>query len=261
MLSRASTSSAAKINQILAVTSVSLMGLSASPGPRSTEPTIDRMPANLETQYALSALPPALRDKATVYLLDPKVGYHLARQGTSGVACLVERTVWETADFRNDLYLPLCYDAAGSKAHFKVIMDAAELRAQGMGPVALKAEIERRYKNKTYTAPQKAGVSYMLAPVMRAIAPPDLKVHTIPMPHLMFYAPGITNDDLGARPNLSDHSTLMYPFIDRQGNAEQSYMIQLMGDAEKVTILSEGKALLADLCAYRDLLCLPNTRH
>jgi hypothetical protein len=32
-------------------------------------------------------------------------------------------------------------------------MDAAALRIQGMSPVALKAEIENRYKNKTYKPP------------------------------------------------------------------------------------------------------------
>jgi len=239
---------------------IGVVGLSAAPS-RAAEPTIEPMPAALETRYALSALPRALRDKATVYLLDPKKGYRLSRQGTSGLACLVERTQWELADFRNDLYVPLCYDAVGAKAHLKVIMDAAALRAQGMGPDALKAEIEKRYRNKTYKAPERAGMSYMVAPVMRTLGPPDLKVHTMPMPHLMFYAPGITNEDIGAVPDLAVPSTLAYPFIDRQGNAEQSYMIQMVGEAEKAKILADEKALLTDLCAYRDVLCLAHGKH
>src|SRR6266498_3977967 len=112
----------------------------------ASETAIEKMPAKLETQFALSALPPAMRDQATVYLLDPKKGYQLSRQGTSGVTCLVERTAWEQADFRNDIYVPLCYDAEGSKSFLKVIMDVATLRIQAMSPVALKAEIENRYK-------------------------------------------------------------------------------------------------------------------
>jgi len=47
----------------------------------ATETTIEPMPATLETQFALSALPPAMRDQATVYLLDPKKGYQLYRKG------------------------------------------------------------------------------------------------------------------------------------------------------------------------------------
>jgi len=202
-----------------------------------------------------------MRDKATVYLLDPTKGYQLSQQGTSGVACLVERTVWEWADFRNDIYIPLCYDAVGTKAHLKVIMDTATLRAQGMGPVALKAEIENRYKNKTYRVPEKAGLSYMVAPVMRALGPPDMKVHTMSMPHVMFYAPNITNEDIGAVPNLSVHSSLLYPFIDKQGIAEQSYIIQLIGEAEKAKIMADEQPLLDDLCAYRDVLCVSSKKH
>jgi hypothetical protein len=249
-----------KINLFLAVITSSLIGLPALPS-GAAETTIEQMPATLETRFALSALPPAMRDKAIVYLLDPRTGYRLSRQGTSGVTCLVERTVWEWVDFRNDIYIPLCYDAVGTRAHLKVIMDTAELRAQGMSPLALKAEIEARYTNKTYKAPEKAGLSYMVAPVMRALGPPDMNMHTMAMPHLMFYAPNITDADIGAAPNLSDPSSLLYPFIDRQGNAEQSYMIQLIGEAEKAKILADEKDLLHDLCAYRDVLCLTEMRH
>jgi len=220
-----------KIKLVLAIITTSLVGLSTAPLSQASETTIEQMPAKLETQFALSAVPPALRGKASVYLLDPKQGYQLSKQGTSGVACLVERTVWEWADFRNDIHIPLCYDAVGTKAHLKVIMDTAALRAQGMGPEDLKVEVENRYRNGTYQAPERAGVSYMVAPLMRALGPPDMKVHTMSMPHLMFYAPGITNEDIGAVPNLSVHSSLLYPFIDKQGNAEQSYVIQLIGEA------------------------------
>lgn len=109
-----------KIKLVLALITINLVGVSAAPC-QATKTTIERMPVKLETQFALSALPPALREQATVYLLDPEKGYHLSRQGTSGVTCLVERTAWEQADFRNDLYIPLCYDAVGTKTYLKVI--------------------------------------------------------------------------------------------------------------------------------------------
>lgn len=232
---------------------VGFVGLSAA---RAADTTIDQMPPQLETRYALSALPPALRDKATVYLLDPAKGYQLARQGTSALTCIVERTAWELGGFRNDIYFPLCYDAAGTSTYLRVIMDAAKLRAEGMDAAALKAEIQKRYDDKTYKTPDKAGLSYMVGPVMRTIGPPDMQVHTMPMPHLMFYAAGITNEDIGAAPDLANPSSLLNPFIDRQGNAEQSYMIQMVGETEKAKILADEKPLLDDLCAYRDVLCL-----
>ena len=100
--------------------------------------------------------------------------------------------------------------------------------------------------------PQDPGLSYMVAPVMRALGPPDMKVHTMPMPHLMFYAPNITNDDIGAVPDLSVRASLLNPFVDQQGIPEQSYMIQLIGATETAKILADEQALLDDLCKYRD---------
>ncbi len=217
---------------------------------------LDPMPKDLEARFALSALPAALRKDATVYLLDPGKGYVLSRQGTSGLACLVERTVWEWAEHRDDVFIPLCYDAAGTASYLKVIMDTAAMRAQGMDAPALKTEIEGRYKSGTYAAPKKPGLSYMVAPVMRALGPPDMKMHTMSMPHLMIYAPGATNEDIGAKPDLAVAASLRYPFIDKQGNAEQSYMIQMLGATEKKQVLAEEQALLRDLCAYRHVLCL-----
>jgi hypothetical protein len=245
-----------RIRRVPVLIAISLAGMATAPPGRTSETTIDRMPPELETRFALSALPPALRDRATVHLLDPIEGYRLSRQGTSGITCIVERTAWELADFRDDIYIPLCYDAAGTRTYLKAIMDAAALRARGMGPAALKAEIEERYRDKTYQVPEKAGVSYMVAPVFRTVGPPDMQVRTMSMPHVMFYAPYVTNEDIGAVPDLAVRSSLLCPFIHREGNAEQSYVIQLIGEAEKAEILTDEKALLDDLCAYRDILCL-----
>jgi hypothetical protein len=241
---------------ITALVASSLLGTAAATPLTAAETTLERMPAALETQYALSAVPPALREKATVYLLDPKKGYYVSRQGTSGVACAVQRTQWESADFRNDVYYGICYDAAGVKTYLQVVLDAAALRAQGLSPTALKAEIEKRFRDKTYQPPAKAGLSYMVAPIMRTFGPPDMQVQTMAMPHLMFYAPYLTNSDIGAVPDLSDHTSLLYPFVDKQGIAEHTYMIQLMGAAETAKILADEKPLIDALCAYRNLLCL-----
>jgi len=245
-----------------ALVAAGLLNLAAVTPNYAAETTLEKMPAALETQYALSAIPPRLREKAAVYLLDPQKGYSLARAGTSGVACAVQRTQWEAANFRNDIYYAICYDAAGVKTYLQVMLDAAALRAQGLGATTLKAEIEKRFRDKTYTPPAKAGLSYMIGPIMRTFGPPDMSVQTMAMPHLMFYAPYLTNEDIGAAPDLGDFSTLIYPFVDRQGNAEHTYMIQIIGAAEKAKILADEKPLVDALCAYRKVLCLtPGTHH
>jgi hypothetical protein len=238
-----------------------LFAMAAATPARATDTTLDRMPPALETQYALSAAPPGLRARAAVYLLDPKKGYYLARQGTNGVACAVQRTQWELNDYRNDIYYGICYDAAGVKTYFQVVLDAAALRAQGTSAAALKTEIEKRFRDKKYLPPAKPGVSYMVGPIMRTIGPPDMKVKTMAMPHLMFYAPNLTNEDIGAVPDWNDFASLTYPFVDKQGIAEHSYMIQIIGEAERAKILADEKPLIDALCAYRELLCLGHGAH
>jgi hypothetical protein len=209
------------------------------------------MPAALETRFALSALPPVMRGAATVYRLDVSHGYVIAQQGTSGVACLVQRNEWEAADVRDDIYVPRCFDAAGARTYLRVLLDAEALRIQGMSAGALKAEIETRYKSKRYKAPDRAGLSYMLSPLMRTRAP-DGQVRTMKGPHVMFYAPNVTEKDIGAVAGAS----LKYPFLTTEGVSEQTFIIQLMGDTERAAIEEAEKELLNDLCSYRDVLCL-----
>ncbi|HZW17455.1 MAG TPA: hypothetical protein VFF71_01455 [Luteimonas sp.] len=219
------------------------------------------MPEALEIRFALSAAPPALRGDATVYVLDPASGYRRVREGHDGIACLVERTPWEMRELRNDVYIPLCYDAAGDRSYLQAKRDTAALRAQGLDAAALAAEMEKRWADGGYRVPAGAGVSYMVAPVMRAVGPPDLQVHTMTMPHLMFYAPGVTDADIGAKPDLADKASLAWPFIARQGNDAQSYIIQMVGDAEKAAIVDGQRDLLRELCTYDKVLCLPSAGH
>ena len=53
--------------------------------------SLDRMPKDLETDFALSALPPHVRARATVYLLDPEKGYYIDHQGKNGFICFLVR--------------------------------------------------------------------------------------------------------------------------------------------------------------------------
>jgi len=53
---------------------------------------IEPLPRDLEIQLALSALPPRLRDNATVYVLNPAKGFEVARKGTSEFHAFVART-------------------------------------------------------------------------------------------------------------------------------------------------------------------------
>jgi hypothetical protein len=252
-----------KMHWVLALAAGSLVTIASAAPADSKQATLERMPPQLETQFALSAAPPKVRSEASVYLLDPAKGYYLSQQGTNGVTCIVQRTDWEMPEYHDDVYWPVCYDALGTKTYLKTIMDAAAMRAQGMSSAALSTEIARRFREKTYAIPDRAGIAYMVGPVMRAVGPPDMKVHTMAMPHLMFYAPFVTSEDIGAAPDFNDPSTLIYPFMDKhtQGGAEHGYIIQPLGQTETAKILGDEQQLVKDLCAYRDFLCLAHSQH
>ena len=54
-----------KIKLIPAIIAIGIAGIAAAQPSQATETTIEQMPADLETRFALSALPRVLRDKAT----------------------------------------------------------------------------------------------------------------------------------------------------------------------------------------------------
>src|ERR1700744_191931 len=108
---------------ILAFLFITVQGFAQKPA----DPKLDKMPVGLETDYALSALPPQLRAGATIYLLDPAKGYYVARKGSNGFICFVMRTAWEWAEFRNDVYTAISYDAEGARTIFPAYIDEAAM--------------------------------------------------------------------------------------------------------------------------------------
>jgi hypothetical protein len=242
-------------NKSLAVLLALCSALSQAETGENPRGALEKMPVSLEVRLALSALPPALRDKASVYVLDPAKGYILERPGSNGQSCFVGRTEWKFADYRNDVFDPICYDAIGAKHHMKVWFDVAELRARGVPPEVMKKEVENRFRTGVYKAPDRAGVSYMTAPLMRSYMSLDPKdkdsVMTMSMPHLMYYAPGVAAADIGAQPCPP---CAPYPFVFEPG--PHGYIIQRLGDAETAKILADEAPLVTELCSHRSALCL-----
>jgi hypothetical protein len=216
---------------------------------------LDKMPVALETDYALSALPPHLRNNATVYLLDPEKGYYVARRGSNGYICFISRTDWEWAEFRNDLCTPISYDAEGARSIFPVYMDVAAMRASGkFKAIQIKDSIIHRIITGVYKAPSKPGISYMLAPVMRVYpGTPDIKKPiTISAPHYMLYAPYLTNENARYKPG-TEGLILTNPgnSVLGEGKGPFGYVIVLATETEKAVIVEDGKALLKRLAEYK----------
>ncbi|HJQ39539.1 MAG TPA: hypothetical protein VKB93_20545 [Thermoanaerobaculia bacterium] len=219
-------------------------------------PELHPMPRALETGFALSAAPPHLRDSAGVYVLDPRRGYVEARAGTNGFRCLVARTewAWPQLAFRDDIFVPVCSDAAGVEAWLPVFVDAAAMRARGESPRAVYDTVMQRFADGRYHAPARAGVSYMLAPVMRTFLAESSRVPTTMVaPHYMFYAPNVTDADIGGQRSGDG------PFMLSTG--PHGLIFLGAGAARKQEILAESRDLLTALCAYRRVLCVPKAGH
>jgi hypothetical protein len=224
---------------------------------------IEPLPRDLEMQVALSSLPPHLRENATVHVLNPDQGFEVARHGTNGFHAFVARTAddamrgaWPLAEYRDDILHPVAFDAAGAKAHMRVFFDIAELQAKGTPATELKQIIQKRYKTGYYKAPERAGLSYMLSPVLRTYDSPDEsdRVVTTNNPHVMHYAPNVSNADLGG----TKQDMGPYPIVIREG--PHGFAVQHLGKTETAAITKEHQAMLARLCKIKQLWCLPTSK-
>jgi hypothetical protein len=227
---------------------------------------LDKMPADLETQLALSALPSNLRTAATVYLLDPAKGLYLARQGSNGFVCFVSRTEWEWGEFRKDLFAPMGFDPEGARTTFIGYRDVAAMRASGKcSPQQIKDSAISRIRRGIYKAPSRSGVCYMLAHIMRVYTgmPGDEHVMTMSMPHYMFYAQNIKDADIGTDPNSQYGPWLVNPgnTVLGQGKGPYGYIIVPAREEIATVITQSNKDLLQRLAAWSPYFKVDATMH
>jgi hypothetical protein len=226
---------------------------------------VEPLPRDLQIQLALSALPPHLRNDATVYTLNPDKGFEVARKGTNGFHALVVRTgddamqgSWPLTTYPDDILYPISFDSAGAKANLRVFLDIAEMQAKGTPPQEVKQLIQQRYKTGHYKAPDRAGLAFMLSPILRTYDNPDesSKVSTINYPHVMHYMPNVSDGDIGAvKPTPEQPS----PFPQLIHHGPHGYMVQARGVAEAKTITKGYHEMLTRLCSIKKVWCLPDS--
>lgn len=239
--------------KLAAITALSCLSLYSFAQSKDQHP-LEKMPVDLETDFALSALPAHLRADATVYLLDPKSGYFIAHQGTNGFICFIARTEWAWGEFRDDLAAPIAYDAEGARTIFPVYIRTAAMRASGKyTPLEIREAIIDSLKTGVYKAPSRSGISYMLAPVMRIYTgqADNNTVVTMTMPHYMFYAPYVTESDIGT--NTDHWPVLVHPeevFLGK-GKGPYNYIIFAADKSQTEDIVNSDKQLMKRLADYK----------
>jgi hypothetical protein len=161
----------------------------------------------LEIALALSAAPAHVSGNATVLVLRAD-GYHEVRLGTNGFTCLVERS-WSSPigphrDFFNPkLRAPICYNEEGSRTILGDYMRRTELAMAGRSIGEVKEAIETDVGTGRLRAPGGVALSYMMS------AGQLLGTNTGRfVPHIMFYIPYATNEQLGHGPNTECHACI-----------------------------------------------------
>ncbi len=183
------------------------------------------LPRDLEIELALSAAPAHLRDDATVLVLEP-AGFVKAREGTNRFTCLVTRA-------GGDVF-PVCYDEEGTRSVLPVDLDDTKLRLQDVSGSEIDRQIAEGFRNGRYRAPTRPGISYMLSPIRYKIDEQGHIVRSAPNPHIMFYAPYLSDADIGGvRGSMA--------YINKVG--PHGMMIVPVGQKERDAIISESQTL------------------
>jgi hypothetical protein len=148
-------------------------------------PLMDRQ---REIALALSSCPSTLAEKAGVYVLEAS-GYVKVRESQNGFTAIVQHSVPGAQE-------PQCMDAEGARTILPRILRVAELRAQGKSPDEIKRFVAEAFAKGVFQPPRRGGIDYMLS--TENVVPNDHGVIAPFPPHVMFYAPFITNADIGS---------------------------------------------------------------
>lgn len=153
-------------------------------GPQESTPQV--LSLACEVALALAAAPAHLRESAGVWTFEAD-GYRRHRDSANGFDCIVNR------DHPRALK-PVCFDAEGARTIVPKILFFGARLANGEAPADIARAVEREFAAGRFESPARAGVAYMLSDYNRPAGPSG--VASFP-PHVMYYAPDLTNEDIG----------------------------------------------------------------
>jgi hypothetical protein len=148
-------------------------------------PLMDRQ---REIALALSSCPTTLADKAGVYVLEAS-GYAKVRETQNGFTAIVQHSVPGAQE-------PQCMDAEGTRTILPRILRVAEWRAQGKSADEIRRLVGEAFAKGVFQPPSRVGINYMLS--TENVVPDDRGGIASFPPHVMFYAPFLTNADIGS---------------------------------------------------------------
>ncbi|MEO0425674.1 MAG: hypothetical protein AAF184_25315, partial [Pseudomonadota bacterium] len=156
----------------------------------------------------LSALPLRLREQASVYALTDQ-GFELTRRSDGPFTCIVERNHARSI-------IPQCVDAAGADTVIPGIILKTNWVAEGVSLQERQSRYAVLADKGELKAPPRPGINYMMSDynyIWNARAGELMRVP----PHVMFYAPGLTNEDIGGSMEQGMRINRGVPFIVQSG--------------------------------------------
>lgn len=185
------------------------------------------LPREIEMKLAVNALPKSLRDGAAILVLESG-GYQKAKAGNNPFTCIVSR--------RGGNFYPVCFDEEGTRAILPEYIDDAMMRLKGAPDEEIERQIAQRYADGKYRPPSRPGIAYMLSPANYMMSGGKLARNA--PPHTMFYAPYLTDADIGGIAGRT-------AFVDRPG--PHGMIIVLAGEKERETYAAESRELLEEV--------------
>lgn len=169
----------------LALATSTIGSVSGQTGANQRTPLMDRQK---EIALALSACPQSIASKAAVYVLDQS-GYLKVRDSQNGFTAIVQHSLLTSQE-------PQCMDAEGTRTFLPRYLRVAEWRAQGKSADEIRLLVADAFAKGVFRPPAKPGIDYMLS-TENLVTNAKGEVTHFP-PHVMFYAPYLTNADLGS---------------------------------------------------------------
>jgi hypothetical protein len=199
------------------------MAVTASAAAQSTGASAALSPQLMERQreiaLALSACPPAIASKAAVYVLE-KSGYLKVRDSENSFTAIVQHTVPTSQE-------PLCMDAEGTRTHLPRVLKIAELRAERKSSAEIKRFVADSFAKGIYRPYGRPGINYMLS--TENLVTNEMGVVVPFPPHIMIYAPYLTNADIGVGPELGPDGNFVGPAIVAVEGTPQALIIVPVG--------------------------------
>ena len=202
---------------VLATTGNSYIAVAINP--TDTKPSINR---EQEIELALKAALVHLRKDATVFVFT-KNGYEKVRTGSNGFNCMVNRDGQQNGE--TEVH-PTCWDPEGSRTILPVMLRVGELLAQNKSAADIKQAIDEGFAHGQFHSPAKAGIAYMLAGDPKFDRKSGQLSTTEFPPHYMFYAPGVTNADIGvSTEGMKQTPGLPFVYSGYSGATRTAYII------------------------------------